>query len=32
MPSTKGSTFKGPFHLPRSLAMADQMIGEILAK
>ncbi len=29
-PSTKGSTFKGPFHLPRSLAMADQMITEIL--
>lgn len=32
MPSTKGSTFKGPFHLPRSLAMADQMITQILQK
>ncbi len=32
MPSTKGSTFKGPFHLPRSLAMADQMISELLAE
>ena len=30
MPSTKGSTFKGPFHMPRSMAMADQMIHEIL--
>ena len=30
MPSTKGSTFKGPFHLPRSLIMVDQMIGQIL--
>ena len=32
MPSTKGSTFKGPFHLPRMLSMVDQMIGEVLAK
>ncbi len=32
MPSTKGSTFKGPFHLPRSLAMVDAMIGQILEK
>lgn len=32
MPSTKGSTFKGPFHLPRMLSMVDQMIGEMLAK
>lgn len=30
MPPTKGSTFKGPFHLPRSLIMADLMIDEIL--
>lgn len=30
MPSTKGSTFKGPFHLPRSLSMADQMLGQLL--
>ena len=29
-PSTKGSTFKGPFHLPRMLSMVDVMIGEIL--
>ena len=32
MPSTKGSTFKGPFHLPRALSMVDQMIPEVLAK
>jgi len=32
MPSTKGSTFKGPFHLPRALSMVDQMINDILAK
>ena len=32
MPSTKGSTFKGPFHLPRALTMVDQMISEVLAK
>ena len=30
MPSTKGSTFKGPFHLPRMLVMVDQMMGEVL--
>ncbi len=30
MPSTKGSTFKGPFHLPRMLCMTRQMINEIL--
>ena len=30
MPSTKGSTFKGPFHLPRCLILVDQMMGEIL--
>ncbi len=29
-PSTKGSTFKGPFHLPRSMILADKLIGEIL--
>ena len=28
--TVKGSTFKGPFHLPRSLSMADQMISELL--
>ncbi len=32
MPSTKGSTFKGPFHLPRMLAITEQMLGEILDK
>ncbi|MDD7386657.1 MAG: AGE family epimerase/isomerase, partial [Firmicutes bacterium] len=32
MPSTKGSTFKGPFHLPRSLTMVDTMITQILSK
>ena len=30
MPPVKGSTFKGPFHVPRSLAMADCLLGEIL--
>lgn len=30
MPSTKGSTFKGPFHLPRCLIQVDQIMGEIL--
>ncbi|MFI3170737.1 MAG: AGE family epimerase/isomerase [Faecalibacterium sp.] len=30
MPSTKGSTFKGPFHLPRMLIMVDQMIDELV--
>lgn len=27
-PSAKGSTFKGPFHLPRMLILLDQMLGE----
>ena len=31
-PSTKGSTFKGPFHLPRSLIMVDTMIDQILSR
>lgn len=30
-PSTKGSTFKGPFHLPRALIMCEQMLTEMLA-
>lgn len=30
MPSTKGSTFKGPFHLPRCLIMLDQMMTAML--
>lgn len=29
-PSTKGSTFKGPFHLPRMLIMVEQMLEELL--
>ena len=28
-PPCKGSTFKGPFHLPRMLVMADQMLAEL---
>ncbi len=32
MPSTKGSTFKGPFHLPRMLVKVDRMIDELLEK
>ena len=32
MPSTKGSTFKGPFHLPRCLILVDQMMGQILGE
>ncbi|MCI8366554.1 MAG: N-acylglucosamine 2-epimerase [Eggerthellaceae bacterium] len=30
MPPTKGSTFKGPFHVPRALCMTEQVITEIL--
>ena len=29
-PACKGSTFKGPFHVPRCLTMVDQMLGQIL--
>ena len=29
-PACKGSTFKGPFHVPRCLIMVEQMIGQIL--
>ena len=32
MPACKGSTFKGPFHLPRMLIMCDQMLDQLLAK
>ena len=32
MPSTKGSTFKGPFHLPRMLINTDIMLGQLLAE
>ena len=31
-PPTKGSTFKGPFHLPRMLIMTDVMLGQLLGK
>ncbi len=31
-PPCKGSTFKGPFHLPRMLMMADAMLEEIAAR
>ena len=31
-PACKGSTFKGPFHLPRMLSMVDTMMGEILGE
>ena len=31
-PPCKGSTFKGPFHLPRCLIKVDKMIDEILAR
>ncbi len=31
-PACKGSTFKGPFHLPRMLIMLDIMIDEIIGK
>ncbi len=31
-PSTKGSTFKGPFHLPRALMMLDTICDEILSE
>lgn len=30
-PVCKGNTFKGPFHLPRSLIFADKLLEEILA-
>jgi len=32
LPPCKGSTFKGPFHLPRMLLLVDQMLDEILKK
>ena len=31
-PSTKGSTFKGPFHLPRMLSITDCILGEMLGE
>lgn len=32
MPPSKGSTFKGPFHLPRMLCLVEQIAGELLQK
>jgi N-acylglucosamine 2-epimerase len=32
MPACKGSTFKGPFHVPRCLIMLDKMMSEVEAK
>ena len=32
MPSTKGSTFKGPFHVPRCLSMVDKLLDEIIGE
>ena len=31
-PPCKGSTFKGPFHLPRMLSICDKLIDEIIQK
>ena len=31
-PPCKGSTFKGPFHLPRALIMTDCILGDLLEK
>lgn len=31
-PPCKGSTFKGPFHVPRSLVMVDKLMDEVEAK
>ncbi|NLX82305.1 MAG: N-acylglucosamine 2-epimerase [Clostridiales bacterium] len=31
-PPCKGSTFKGPFHLPRMLLMVDEMLGQVLTQ
>ncbi|MCD8055019.1 MAG: AGE family epimerase/isomerase [Lachnospiraceae bacterium] len=31
-PACKGSTFKGPFHVPRSLILVDRMMTEIEAR
>ena len=31
-PPCKGSTFKGPFHLPRMLGMVDGMLGQLLGE
>lgn len=30
MPPTKGSTFKGPFHVPRALCMTERILTELI--
>ena len=30
MPPTKGSTFKGPFHVPRALSMTERVLTELI--
>ena len=32
MPACKGNLFKGPFHIPRMLIMAEQMLGRLAIK
>ena len=32
LPACKGSTFKGPFHVPRCLILVDQMMTEVLGE
>ena len=32
MPPTKGSTFKGPFHVPRALCMTERLLAEIIGE
>ncbi len=32
MPPTKGSTFKGPFHVPRALCMTERILAEIIGE
>lgn len=32
MPACKGNLFKGPFHIPRMLIMAEQILGRLAAK
>lgn len=30
LPATKGSTFKGPFHVPRALSMTERVLTELI--
>ena len=32
LPACKGSTFKGPFHVPRCLILVDQMMTQVLGE